>query len=106
RVELDLRALGEGLEALACDRAVMDEEVLASVVRGDEPVPLRVVEPLHGSCRHRKTPPLPNSRTVDGRRWADQVLALWRSKRSTGLAVVAPSFEVLQLTFWWSADLP
>src|SRR5207247_2590073 len=53
-VELDLRALGEGLEALACNRAVMDKEVLARVVRGDEPVPLRIVEPLDGSCRHRK----------------------------------------------------
>jgi hypothetical protein len=32
----------------------MDEHVLAALVRGDESVPLRVVEPLHGSCCHMK----------------------------------------------------
>ena len=46
------RALGERLVAVADDRAVVDEHVLAAVVRGDEPVTLGVVEPLHGSCCH------------------------------------------------------
>ena len=38
---------------------VVDEHVLATLVRGDEAVALRVVEPLHGSSCHRCTPPLP-----------------------------------------------
>src|SRR4051812_37896809 len=59
RVELDLRPLGERLVAVAADGAVMNKEILARLVRGDESVPLRVVEPLHCSCRHEKTPPLP-----------------------------------------------
>src|SRR5438874_6232246 len=57
RLELDPCALGERLVTLAYDRAVMDEEVLAAFVRGDEPVPLVGVEPLHGSGCHEKTPP-------------------------------------------------
>src|SRR5688572_12193853 len=56
-LELDLGALGEGLEALTADAAVVDEKVLASVLRRDEAVALRVVEPLHGSCCHISTPP-------------------------------------------------
>src|SRR5215212_1785487 len=51
-LELDLRALGERLEAVACDRAVVDEQVLAALVGGDEPIALRVVEPLDGSGCH------------------------------------------------------
>src|SRR5215471_6565682 len=57
RLELDARALGERLEALAVDRAEVYEDVLAAFVRGDEPVSLRVVEPLHDSGCHMKTPP-------------------------------------------------
>src|ERR1043166_5794661 len=39
---------------------MVDEEILAfAALRGDESVPLRVVEPLHCSSRHKKTPPLP-----------------------------------------------
>src|SRR6188472_102864 len=69
--ELDLRALGEGLEALARDAAEMDEEVFAAVVRGDEPIPLGVIEPLHGSgCHLSKTPPCLDSRT--GRKVQEQ----------------------------------
>jgi hypothetical protein len=30
----------------------MGEEVLAAVIRRDEPEALGVVEPLHGACRH------------------------------------------------------
>src|SRR5204862_1846890 len=55
RVELHLRTLGERLEALADDRRVVNEHVLATVSRGDEPVPLRIVEPLHGSGCHTNT---------------------------------------------------
>src|SRR5437764_9068001 len=54
RLELHLRILGERLVALPDDRAVMDEEILAAFVRGDEPVPLVGVEPLHDSGCHRK----------------------------------------------------
>src|SRR5690349_14682309 len=48
----DLCSLAERLETLAGDAAVMDEEVLAGLVRGDEAEALVVVEPLHGSCCH------------------------------------------------------
>src|SRR5262249_26484008 len=58
-LELDLRALGEGLEALAADVAEVHEEILPTLVRGDEAVALRVVEPLHRSSSHGETPPLP-----------------------------------------------
>src|SRR5919108_6204662 len=47
-----LRALGQRLEAVALDRAVVNEQVLACVIRCDEAVALLVVEPLHGSCSH------------------------------------------------------
>src|SRR5581483_2325958 len=55
RVELHLRALGERLEAGPRDRRMVDEHVLATVSRGDEPIPLRVVEPLDGSGCHTNT---------------------------------------------------
>src|SRR5581483_11936311 len=54
-VELDLRALGERLEAVSRDRAEVDEHVLAAGVRGNEAVALRVVEPLDGSGCHGNT---------------------------------------------------
>src|SRR3954471_3242519 len=47
-----LRALGERLEAVPLDRAVMHEQILARVIRRDEAEALLVVEPLHSSCRH------------------------------------------------------
>jgi putative membrane protein len=50
--ELDLRTLGERLEAVAGDCAVVDEQVLTACVRGDEAIPLRIVEPLDGSGCH------------------------------------------------------
>src|SRR5437867_3265112 len=55
--ELHLCTFGERLEAVPRDVAVMNEEVLTALVGRDEPVPLRIVEPLHGSGCHRKTPP-------------------------------------------------
>src|SRR5205085_10493423 len=54
RLELDLRAFGEGLEAIACDLRVVDKQILATFLRRDEPVALRIAEPLHGSSCHRK----------------------------------------------------
>src|SRR5215207_8032984 len=53
---LDLRVLGERLEALAIDAGVVDEEVTVTLVGGDEPVALLVVEPLDGSGRHATAP--------------------------------------------------
>src|SRR5216683_7323282 len=41
-VVLHLRAFGERLVALTRDGAVVDEDVLAAFVRGDEAIPLRV----------------------------------------------------------------
>src|SRR3954454_12118994 len=51
---LDARALGERLVAVAGDAAVVHEEILRALVRGDEAIPLRVVEPLDGSVSHKK----------------------------------------------------
>src|SRR3954452_617374 len=48
----DLGPLGERLEAVAADAAVVDEQILAAVVGRDEAEALVVVEPLHGSGRH------------------------------------------------------
>ena len=53
--ELDLLALGEGAEAVGLDGGLVDEEILAAVVGGDEAEPLGVVEPLH-------RPPMPRRR--------------------------------------------
>src|SRR4051812_30951921 len=53
-----LGTLGEGLEAAGVDAGVMDEQVLAVVVRRDEAEALVVVEPLDGSGRHGAFPPL------------------------------------------------
>src|SRR5205807_3516704 len=58
-----LPTVGQALEAIAQDRAVMDEQVLAAIVRGNEPKPLGVVEPLHGSSCH-VTPPLATQERV------------------------------------------
>src|SRR3954471_17805396 len=48
----DLRTLGKRLEAAAGDARVVDEEVLALVVGGDESEALLVAEPLDGSRCH------------------------------------------------------
>ena len=49
---LDLRALGEGAEAVAGDRREMDERVLAPVIGSDEAEALLVAEPLHDTGSH------------------------------------------------------
>src|SRR6185312_11200552 len=51
-VEADSGAIREGLVPVALDRAVMDEQVLAGVIRSDEPEALVVAEPFDGSCGH------------------------------------------------------
>src|SRR5690606_20598199 len=51
RLVLHLLPLSEGPEPLTLDCRVVNEHVPAIRV-GDEPVPLRVVEPLHLSNRH------------------------------------------------------
>src|SRR5687767_8991802 len=58
-VELDAITFGEGLEAIALDRRVVDEAILAAAVRRDETKALRIVEPLNNalgthSCTHWK----------------------------------------------------
>src|SRR4051812_17477677 len=50
-VELHSVSLGQRLEAVALDRAVVHEAVFLTAVRGDEAEPLRVVEPLHLALR-------------------------------------------------------
>src|SRR6476659_1089127 len=62
RLELDARTFRQALEAIAGDVAEVHEEILRSLVRGDEAVHIAVVEPLHGSGCHRNTS-LTNSRT-------------------------------------------
>src|ERR671919_1426560 len=52
RLELDTCVLAQRLEAAARDVRVVDEKILAPLVRRDEAVALRVVEPLHGSGCH------------------------------------------------------
>src|SRR3989454_4310578 len=49
--ELDPVTLSKALEALGLDGAVVDEHVLAALLC-DEPVTLRIVEPLHLSVSH------------------------------------------------------
>src|SRR5262249_48942076 len=56
-VEAHAGALGEGAEPLRVDARVVDEEVLAGVVRRDEAEALVVVEPLDGSGGHSLIPP-------------------------------------------------
>src|SRR5436309_9298265 len=53
-LELHGRAFGERLVAVACDVAVVHEEILPALGGGDEAVTLRIVEPLHGSSSHKK----------------------------------------------------
>src|SRR3954470_11789691 len=55
-VEAHAGALGQGLEARRVDARVVDEEVLARVVRRDEAEALVVVEPLDGSGGHSSDP--------------------------------------------------
>src|SRR3954468_8132278 len=51
-VELHALVLVQAAVAVAGDGGVVDEEVLTTVVRGDEPEALFGVEPLHRALRH------------------------------------------------------
>src|SRR5205823_4531645 len=51
-LEFHLLAFGQSAEAFRLDGGVMTEHVGAAVVLHDEPEPLRVVEPLHGTSSH------------------------------------------------------
>src|SRR6478735_9672494 len=53
-LERDLRPLGERLEAVTGDVAVMHEQVLRPLGGLDKTETLRIVEPLHGSFCHMK----------------------------------------------------
>src|SRR4051794_34309947 len=48
----DAGTLGERAVAVADDAGVMDEQVLARIVRGDEAEALVIAEPLDGSSGH------------------------------------------------------
>src|SRR6186997_2742218 len=78
-----LLTLAGRLEPVTGDAAVMHEEVLRPLGRGDEPVALRIVEPLHGSFCHGNTPPLLLSRTrKEGARRADRTRSSWHNGSS------------------------
>src|SRR5690242_5260958 len=51
-VELDLLVLVEGLVALRLDGRVVNEDVIAAVLLGDEAEALLGVEPLDGALSH------------------------------------------------------
>src|SRR5215469_7134257 len=54
--ELDPLVLLKAAEAINLNRGVVHEDVGAAVIRGDKPVPLVSVEPLHGALRHVPSP--------------------------------------------------
>src|SRR5689334_23047795 len=56
-VELDLLVLVEGLVALRLDRGVVNEDVVAAVLLGDEAEALLGVEPLNGALSHARISP-------------------------------------------------
>src|SRR5262249_17351641 len=75
RLELDLRTLCEGLEAVAGDAREVHEEISASVGRRDEAVALRIAEPLDSSGCH-DTPPSTNHERVRKAMPRNQLLVL------------------------------
>src|SRR6266404_5972237 len=75
-LELDLRPFGERLVTVACESAEVDEDVLRSFCGLDEPVALRVVEPLDGSGCHGERPPRPCVNGQRRREVRNQILAL------------------------------
>ena len=53
RFELDPLALGERfVHQSGVDGALMNKDVLPATIGGDEPIPLRCVEPFDGACWH------------------------------------------------------
>jgi hypothetical protein len=54
----------------------VNEDVFAALIRGDEAVPLRVVEPLHGSCCHMQNTSLRGSSERTGGAWTRDRVSL------------------------------
>src|SRR5581483_10908973 len=79
RVKLHLRALRKRLETLARDRRMVNKHILATISRGNKPIPLRIVEPLHGSGCHTNTSSTTKERAGEAHT-AQPVLAQNRSK--------------------------
>jgi hypothetical protein len=74
----------------------MGEQILAAIIRSDEPEALGVVEPLHGTCRHFQLPSLSIVRrnpAGNGQRigkgidchFGDRRKAVWEGKTETSL---------------------
>src|SRR5919198_5025751 len=51
-VELHLLAFGQAAEPIGLNRAEVAEDVVTPAILGDEAVPLRIIEPLHGTSCH------------------------------------------------------
>src|SRR5579875_2365920 len=67
----DPGALGERPVAVTLDRGVVDEEVLARLIGGDEAEALLVAEPLHCSCGHVAPPSFTCKRDTRGAETSD-----------------------------------
>lgn len=52
-IEANFLALTQAPHPRLLDRADVDEDVLATRIRRDEPVPFGRIKPLHGATRHR-----------------------------------------------------
>src|SRR6185312_2097956 len=55
-LEVDLLAFGEPRKASPLDRADVNEDIIAAVVRLDKSKALLTVEPLNSTCRHFHSP--------------------------------------------------
>jgi hypothetical protein len=53
-IELYLLALGQALKAVTHDSRVMHKDIFATLLEGNKTEALGVVEPLDGTCRHKK----------------------------------------------------
>src|SRR5438105_15613231 len=82
-LERDALATVERVEVQAAVEACAMEEVLPSVLRGDEPEAPVLDELLDGACRHRRTPP--SRFTV---RWYAR--ALIEKERTTAANIARP----------------
>src|SRR2546426_184705 len=81
-IELEPLAFGQRLEALALDRGVVNEHVLATLLL-DETKTLRFVEPLHRSVCHLQTPSTNRGIAPTQRPRGRTARPLWSSLRTT-----------------------
>src|SRR5690348_16976561 len=65
---------------------MVDEHVLAAISGGDEPIPLRIVEPLHGSGCHTNTSSTTKERAEAARRCATGTRSASTQHRSSVIA--------------------